>query len=378
LLALVLATTLLAAGAAFTQAPEGEDANPYIVVLKESVDDPSRVAEGIDQRQEGFELGFVYTNALEGFSAKIPDDSVDEVRDNPQVEYVERDNVVRATAQTLPWGVDRIGADESSTKAGNGRGKVSNVNVYIIDSGIDKSHPDLNVVGRKSFHGSKKGDCYGHGTHVAGTLAARDNSKSVVGVAPGAPLTSVKVLGCQGSGREAQVIKGVDWVTNHAIKPAVANLSLSGRASDDDFALDQAVIDSANDGIFYSVAAGNQGKDACKRTPARAGTNNGIVTTAAIRSSGEEASYSNFGSCVDLWAPGSRILSTKLGGGTSTMSGTSMASPHVGGTGALYLSNNTGASPADVESALKAQADRTGSTSKDHVTPVLLVDASGF
>src|SRR5215216_6806990 len=150
LLALVATTTLLAAGVAFTQAPE-EDADPYIVVLEESVDNPSLVAEGIDQRQEGFEVGFVYTEALEGFSAEIPDDSVDDVRNNPKVAYVERDKVVTTLDQTLPWGINRIDADLSSTQAGDHTGKVSGVNVYIIDTGIDKKHPDLNVVQHLTF-----------------------------------------------------------------------------------------------------------------------------------------------------------------------------------------------------------------------------------
>jgi subtilisin family serine protease len=193
LLALIAATTLLAAGVAVTQVPE-EDADTYIVVLKDSVDDPSQVAEGIDQRQEGFDAGFVYTEALEGFSAEIPDDSLDDVRNNSRVAYVERDEVVTAFGQRVPWSIRRIGANVSSIRAGNGSGKVTGVNIYVIDSGI-AANSDLNVVNRHNFLASGPDtDCYGHGTHVAGTLAARDNRIDVVGVAPGAPLTSVKVL----------------------------------------------------------------------------------------------------------------------------------------------------------------------------------------
>ena len=376
LLALVAATTLLAAGVAFTQTSESEDADPYIVVLESGVDDPSRVAEGIEGRQEGLEVGFVYSNALEGFSAEIPDDSVDEVRNNPQVDYVERDGIVKAQVQTLPWSVDRIGADESSTEAGNGSGAVEGVNAYIIDTGIDKRHDDLNVVEHVNFHGSSRNnDCDGHGTHVAGTLAAEDDTDGVAGVAPGAPLTGVKVLGCDGSGRVSKVIKGVDWVTDNAKTPAVANMSLAGGAS---VALDEAVQRSAASGVFYSVSAGNDNRNACRQSPARAGAGtNGIVTTAGTKRSGEELPYSNFGPCVDIWAPGKSILSTKLGGGTTTSSGTSAAASHVGGTGALYLSNNTRATSIEVESALKAQAEPTGAMS-DGGTPVLLVDASEF
>jgi subtilisin family serine protease len=381
LIVLMTATTLLLAGAAFTQSPERqEEADPYIVVLDESVDNPRQVAQGIEGRQEGLEVGFVYGAAIEGFSAEIPDDSVDEVRNNPRVAYVERDTVMRVEAQTLPWGVNRIGADESSTVAGDNKGTVSGVNFYVIDTGIDKKHGDLNVVKHVNLRSDGKNwDCDGHGTHVAGTLAAKDNRRNVVGVAPGARLTAVKVLNCRGIGSKSRVIAGINWVTRHAQKPAVANISVGGGASQ---AVDDAVEASADSGIFYSVSAGNQDKDACNRSPARAGdgTDNGIVTTAATtKKSGAEAGYSNHGSCVDLWAPGNRILSTKLGGGTMLSSGTSMAAPHVGGTAALYLSipANALASSVQVETELKEQADPTGKTSDDR-SPIQLVDASEY
>ena len=184
-----------------------------------------------------------------------------------------------------------------------------------------------------------------------------------MGVAPGAPLTGVKVLGCNGSGSWSGVIKGIDWVTANAAKPAVANMSLGGGANQ---AVDDAVRRSAASGVFYALAAGNDGANACNSSPARAGagTTNGIVTTAATDSFDREASWSNFGSCVDLWSPGVGILSTRRGGGTTTMSGTSMASPHSAGGGALYLSTHA-ASPADVEAALKSSATGTGTVSKD-------------
>jgi subtilisin family serine protease len=193
-------------------------------------------------------------------------------------------------------------------------------------------------------------------------VAARDNTIDVVGVAPGAPITGVKVLGCGGSGTTSGVIKGVDWVTANAIKPAIANMSLGGGASS---ALDNAVINSANSGVFYSLAAGNSSANACNSSPARAGTTNGVMTVAATDSADREASFSNFGPCVDLWAPGVSVLSTKNGGGTTTLSGTSMASPHAGGTGALYLSSHPGATAATVESALKSASVATGTNSKD-------------
>lgn len=372
LVVLMTATTLLLAGAAFTQAPEGEDTDPYIVVLEESVDNPAQVAEGIEGRQEGVEVGFVYGEAIEGFSAEIPDDSVDEVRNNSRVDYVERDKVVSTTGQVLPWGIDRIGTDESSTKAGDGTGAVSNVNVYVIDTGVDVDHADLNVVNHQNFHGGANTDCDGHGTHIAGTLAAVDNDSDVVGAAPGARLIGVRVLNCNGAGFVSNVIEGIDWVTGNAREnagtPAVANMSLGGEKSR---TLDRAVRQSAENGkILYTLSAGNDGQNACKTSPARTGraqngTNNGIVTTAAINRGGREPSWSNYGPCVDIWAPGKSILSTKINGGTNTMTGTSMAAPHVGGTAALYLSSHRRVLPPAVERTLKEDSRRTGEKSKD-------------
>jgi len=380
LLALIAATTLLAAGVAVTQVPE-EDADTYIVVLKDSVDDPSQVAEGIDQRQEGFDAGFVYTEALEGFSAEIPDDSLDDVRNNSRVAYVERDEVVTAFGQRVPWGIRRIGANVSSIRAGNGSGKVTGVNIYVIDSGI-AANSDLNVVNRHNFLArGPDTDCYGHGTHVAGTLAARDNRIDVVGVAPGAPLTSVKVLDCHGHGTAGKVIKGIDWVTAKAAKaekPAVANMSLG--SSRRIKSLNTAVRTSAASGVFYSLSAGNEGRSACKFSPAMtgAGKNNGILTTAATNSADREPSWSNFGRCVDLWAPGANILSTWLGGATKTISGTSMAAPHVGGTAALYLSALPTRSPARVEADLKAKSTEPGAKSKGGKRNIRLINASEY
>jgi serine protease len=213
---------------------------------------------------------------------------------------------------------------------------------------------------------------------VAGTLAAEDNARYVVGVAPGAKLVGVKVLGCNGSGTTTNIIAGIDWVTAHAQKPAVANLSLEpldGFTSD---ALDNAIKNSTAKGILYSVAAGNNGQPACNYSPARAGKNNGVVTTAATDSQNREASFSNYGSCVDIWAPGVSILSTWKGGGTKTRSGTSMASPHVGGGAALYLSTHPNASPSSVEAALKDAAWRPGTKSDHDGSPILLEKVSAF
>lgn len=322
------------------------------------------------EARHGFRADHIYSAALRGFAARLTARQIDALESDRLVAYVEADGTMTVTArptaaaapQTLPWGIDRVDADISSTLAGDGTGAVTNVNAYIIDTGIDTKHQDLNVKAHVNFAGGKNTDCHGHGTHVAGTVAAKDNTQDVVGVAPGAPLSGVKVLGCGGSGTTSGVIKGVDWVTANAAKPAIANMSLGGGVST---SLDDAVKRSADSGVFYSIAAGNEGTNACNSSPARAGTHNGVMTTAATDSKDQEASWSNYGNCVDIWAPGVSILSTRLKGGATTMSGTSMAAPHVGGTGALYLSSHTGASAATVEAALKEDALTLGTTSKD-------------
>ena len=315
------------------------------------------------EARERFQAEHVYSAALRGFSARLTARQIASLEDDPDVASIELDGEMHVSAQTLPWGIARIDADTSSTVAGNGGGAVTNVRVYIIDTGI-ATHQDLNKVAHVNFAGGQNNDCHGHGTHVAGTSSARDNTVDVVGVAPGGPVTGVKVLSCSGSGSTSGVIKGVDWVTANAVKPAVANMSLGGGAST---ALDNAVRNSAASGVFYALAAGNSGANACNSSPARAGagTNNGILTVAATDSADREASWSNYGSCVDIWAPGVSILSTRRGGGMTTMSGTSMASPHGAGGGALYLSTHTGDSPSNVEAALKSAATVTANRSKD-------------
>jgi subtilisin family serine protease len=371
LLTVAIAMSLLCAAVAPAQQSATPGQGPpqdvipgrYIVVLQEGVRDPTAVAREHAQGH-GAEVLNTYQHAIKGYAARIPDQRLDRVRADGRVAYVEADQAMNAEAQTTPWGIKKIGANVSSTRAGDGSGAVSNVNAYVIDSGI-YPHSDLNVVKHVNFTGDGRNrDCYGHGTHVAGSVAAKDNASDVVGAAPGARLTGVKVLGCSGTGSNSGVLKGVDWVTANAVKPAIANMSLSGGLSQ---ALDDAVRNSASSGVFYSLAAGNQGADACNHSPARAGagTDNGVATVAATNSSDVEWSSSNYGRCVDVWAPGAGILSTRNGGGTATKSGTSMAAPHVGGGAALYLSRNTSASPTTVEGALTSSATTTTNSSKD-------------
>lgn len=323
------------------------------------------------ERAFGFRADHVYSASIRGFAARLTASQIQRLENDRTIKYIEPDGTAYAIAQTIPWGIEKIGAAISSTLAGDGTGAIANVNAYIIDTGIDKNHADLNVVRQVKFVNGPPSDCNGHGTHVAGTVAAMDNTLDVVGAAPGVLLTGVKVLGCDGSGSWSGVIKGVDWVTANAVKPAVANMSLGGFAIQ---SVDDAVVRSANSGVLYAVAAGNSGADACNYSPARAGagTNNGVMTVAATDGNDQEAYWSNYGTCVDLWAPGVSILSTGKGGGTTTMSGTSMASPHVAGGGALYLSTQTAATPATVEAALKADATVTSNKSKDGRTIIRL------
>jgi subtilisin family serine protease len=370
-ISLFLVLSLLVPAASFA----ASGAERQIVVLKDSVENPGSVANDHGRRY-GAETKHVYRHALKGYAARVPNHRLDELRGDRRVDYVERDGTAHAVAQTIPWGINKVDADASLTAlAGNGSGAISNVRAYVIDSGINGAHHDLGVSRHVNFAGGKNTDCNGHGTHVAGTVAARDNTSYVVGVSPGAPLTGVKVLGCNGSGSWSGVIAGIDWVTANAVKPAVANMSLGGGANR---AVDDAVRRSAGSGIFYAIAAGNSGANACNYSPARAGGgNNGIATVAATDSADREASWSNYGSCVDIWAPGVSVLSTSKGGGTTTMSGTSMASPHTAGGGALYLSKNTSAAPAAVESALTDNDTTTANKSKDGRT-ITRLNVGGF
>lgn len=351
-------TFLVACAVALAPTSAYASRDRYIVVLRDAVSDVSRVA-GDHRRRFGARQSSVYGRALKGYAATVPDERLEAIRRDRRVDYIEPDGAVQATAQNLPWGVDRVDADRSSTLAGNGRGMVSRVHAYVIDTGI-YAHPDLNVVKHVNYAGGPNRDCHGHGTHVAGTLAAKDNRSAIVGVAPGARLTGVKVVGCDGNGTKSDVIAGIDYVTRKAratAGPDVANMSLAANASR---ALDEAVRRSARSGVLNTVAAGNGSANACNTSPARAGagTNNGIVTVAATDGSDWEAPFSNYGSCVDIWAPGVDIVSTRKGGGTTRMSGTSVAAPHAAGGAALYRSRRPAVGPSGVEGKLKQSAAR--------------------
>lgn len=333
------------------------------------------------ERRHGFRARAFYSRALRGFAASVTAAQRAALAADPMVKSVEPDEPVSLTpftslaSQTVDWGIPRISADVSSTASGNGSGVVSGVNVYVIDTGVDPAHPDINLVNHVTFTGAPNADCNGHGTGVAGIIAARDNTDFTVGVAPGAPVTGIKVFSCEGLTFPSYIIQGVDWVTANAVKPAVVNMSLGSLIPLD--AVDIAVWNSMLSGIFYAVAAGNgnpftgEAVNACTSSPARAGWYygypNGIVTVAATDASDAEASFSNFGACVDVWAPGVAVTSTWLvaSGGMITASGTSFASPYVAGSAALLLSRYPALTPASVEYVLRLTADTPGTLSKD-------------
>ena len=329
------------------------------------------------EKRHGVRAEAAFGTVFKGMSARLTPAQRAALQRDPSVDVIEEEQVfsikptgqVGTTAtvstQSTPWGISKTEATQSYTLAGNGSGAIAGVRAYIIDTGIDTKNSDLNRAGHINFAGDGRNtDCNGHGTHVAGTVAAADNKSAVVGMGPGVAVYGVKVLNCQGSGTTTSVIKGVDWVAANAIKPAVANMSLGGGVSQ---LLDDAVRNAASKGIFFSIAAGNSATQACNSSPARVGggATPGVMVAAASDVSDLEASFSNYGACVDIWAPGVNVPSLKLGGGTVAMSGTSMASPHVGGAAALYLGRYPTATSSAVVGYLKQMAVQTGTLSKD-------------
>ncbi len=330
---------------------DSPDAIPgkYIVVLKDRPADALSAAREV--RALGGDVSHRYTNTVSGFSAELSAAAVQTLRRNPSVAWIESDQRIQLTqTQTNPtWGLDRIDQrnrplNDSYVYNSTGFG----VKAYIIDTGIRLSHNQFGsraVSGYDAVDGGPATDCDGHGTHVAGTVGG-----STYGVAKAVTLVAVRVLDCNGEGTVGGVIAGVDWVTsNHSAgQPAVANMSLGGGYSS---ALDWAVEDSISDGITYVVAAGNDTDDACWYSPAGVPA---AITVGATTTADARRSTSNYGTCLDIFAPGSDITSAWYSSNTATntISGTSMASPHVAGVAALYLQGNPTASPATVRSAI--------------------------
>lgn len=321
----------------------------FMITLRDDVN-PAVVASEHDVRPD-----FIYTHALTGFAGSISDAARDGLLRDARVLRIEPDGIAHAvtTQSGATWGLDRIDQRTlplSGTYTYGSTG--SGVTAYIIDTGIEISHPDFG--GRASIGVDEIGDgrngidCNGHGTHVSGTVGG-----STWGVAKAVTLVAVRVLDCSGSGTWSGVVAGIDWVVGaHAAGvSAVSNMSLGGGAST---TVDDAVNRMINDGVASAVAAGNgnqggRAQDACKYSPARVPN---AMTIGATDKTDTKTSWSNYGSCVDWFAPGLSITSDWLNGGTNTISGTSMATPHTAGVAALYLQSNPGASPAAVRDAL--------------------------
>ncbi len=324
----------------------------YLVTLDGT---PKAAVSGeAEQLADRYDAGVldVYDTALVGFSARMSPDDAQRLAADPRVALVEQDGYVQASdTQPTPgglWGLDRIDqrdlpVDGSYTYANT----ATNVHAYVLDTGLYLSHGDF--AGRVDpgvdfVDGGAPADCSGHGTHVTGTLGG-----TTYGVAKGVRIVPVRVLDCGGQGTFSNVIAGVNWVTQNAIRPAVANMSLGGTRSQ---TLDNAIGASINSRVTYTVAAGNNRHDSCLSSP---GDRRAIVVGASTQTD-TRAEFSNWGSCVDLFAPGDRILSDFLGGGTATASGTSMAAPHVAGAAALYLAGHPLASVEEVTTALACTA----------------------
>lgn len=335
--------------------------NSYVVNVEDGVRARS-VAEKLGVRPR-----YVYDTAMNGFSARLNPAQLRRVRANDGVEGVSQNMHIQveppSPSADATWGLDRIDQpalplDGQYAPNGSGEG----VTAYIIDTGIAPDHPDFEGRARVGFDatGGDGIDRQGHGTHVAGTIGSK-----TYGVAEQAELVGVKVLGDNGSGSTAQVIKGIDWVAEHAQGPSVANMSLGGPK---DPALNEAATGLVDSGVFLSVAAGNSGKNARGFSPASA---QGVFTVAASDDQDRSAWFTNYGKTVEGYAPGVDIKSLQPGGGTAVYSGTSMASPHVAGVAALYLEANPNAGPSSIVSGLQDSAAKDviegapGSTTSD-------------
>jgi subtilisin family serine protease len=357
----------------------------YIVVLNGSVGSPGAVAAEQAQAR-GLTVGHVYRHALKGYSAVMTAANAQGLRADPRVASVTPDRPVQIDQQVLPTGIDRVDGELSSTTSGDGAGSVD-VDVAVIDTGIDLTHPDLNVAGGVNCApGRSFNDSNGHGSHVAGIIAARDNDLGVVGVAPGARLWAVRVLNAGGVGSFADVICGVDWVTANSGMIEVANMSLGGTGTEPagsgcttGDAFHDAICRSVVAGVTYTVAAGNEADDAANHVPA---AYDEVITVSALadfdgqpgglgsptcRADEDDtlANFSNFGPDVDLIAPGVCILSTSKRGGYATLSGTSMASPHAGGAAALYKASHPVARPDAVKRALQQAGNLNWNSADD-------------
>ncbi|MGW5560287.1 S8 family serine peptidase [Micromonospora sp. NPDC003944] len=366
-LAVVAAATFSSGGAAYaapsddvqklpkalTTADKGAIKDSYIVVLKDTKANPATVNASVKalSKQYGGAVSHTYTRSIRGFAARMNAAQAKKLATDSAVAYVEQNRKVSKNdtqLNTPSWGLDRLDQIFAPlNKRYTYPNTASNVHAYVIDTGIRISHQEFG--GRASYgydfvdNDTVANDCDGHGTHVAGTIGGTN-----YGVAKAVKLVAVRVLDCEGSGSYAEVLAGIEWVTANAVKPAVANMSLGGEAY---APIDAAVEASIASGVSYSVAAGNSGGDACLESPARAAS---AITVGATDEVDFRASFSNYGSCVDIHAPGHNIPSSVASSDTAIgkYSGTSMASPHVAGAAALALSANPTWTPLQVRNNL--------------------------
>ena len=328
----------------------------YIVVFKKSVPNPAAEAANL-MHGHGGQLHHTYSGALKGFAASLPEAALQGIRNNPNVEYIEQDQTVSLKQTASPqnqvtWGLDRIDqADRPLDTQYHFNNSGTGVNAFIIDTGIRPDNVEFSGRLRPGYNAiadaNGTNDCNGHGTHVAGTVGG-----STWGVAKSVSLTPVRVLDCAGSGAWSGVIAGIDFVANSTLRPAVANMSLGGAAS---AAVDAAVAGAVAKGVVIVVAAGNNNADACTASPAREPS---AITVGATNDLDSRTSFSNWGTCVDIFAPGGGIASAWNTSATATniLSGTSMASPHVAGVAALALAANPSASPGAVATLVMSNA----------------------
>jgi len=394
--------------------PAAKAPGKFIVVFKDDVTDAD-IAEQDLVKKHGLGPKQSYRHAFKGFAADVPEGQLDKIKADSRVAFVSEDGLVQALVmpnatakaappatqppQSVPTGVSRI---QATVNANKGAG----IGVAVIDTGIDLTHPDLaaNIVANVNCVNSKKTgqDDNGHGSHVAGTIAAVSNTIGVIGVAPGAKLIAVKALDNNGSGSWSSIICGLDWVTANAAKYdiKVANLSLGGGGSSDNNcgntnkdALHKAICRARDAGVTIVVAAGNSAANASASVPAA--YDDAVITVSALADSNGQpggtgaktpygpddtfATFSNYGTAVDIAGPGVSILSTWLSGGYNTISGTSMATPHVAGGAALYIKSHPGSTWTQVRDALKAAGELLGSGHTDpsgkHPEPVLRANA---